>query len=217
MLTPRGVRTTSDPPGGTAMPTALRSTGRSAETCVSSVATTWRSRELMSARVKSSTSRHVVSASGPPSTATVMVTTRSVEIRIRRRTRDDLGVEAEPDAAHRADATCRRRAPVPPSSASLRRSHDMCMSRVFDVFISGSFHTSRRISSRETTCPACAMSTRRSSNSLLASPTSTPSTVTRRADGSSRTPPASSTSGARRRSSARTRASSSASRKGLPT
>ena len=51
------------------------------------------------------------------------------------------------------------------------------MSRVFEVFISGSFQTSRRISSRETTCPACASSTRSSSNSLLASPTSTPSTM----------------------------------------
>ena len=38
--------------------------------------------------------------------------------------------------------------------ASFRRSHDMCMSSVLEVFDSGPFHTSERISSRVTTCPA---------------------------------------------------------------
>lgn len=74
----------------------------------------------------------------------------------------------------------------------------MCMSRVFEVFDSRSFHTSARISSRLTTWPARLISTRSSSNSLFASCTSCRSTVTIRAPRSIRTPPASSTSGARR-------------------
>ena len=41
---------------------------------------------VRSARVMSSTSRHVVTASGAPSTSAVIVTTRSVDCRIRRRT-----------------------------------------------------------------------------------------------------------------------------------
>ena len=91
------------------------------------------------------------------------------------------------------------------------------MSRVLLVFMSGSFHTSRRISSRVTTCPARSMSTRSSSNSLFARFTSVPSTSTRRPDSSIRTPPTSTVSGVSLRSSARTRASSSASRNGLLT
>jgi hypothetical protein len=68
-----------------------------------------------------------------------------------------------------------------------------------------------------TTWPARWISTRSSSNSLLASVTSSPSTITCRAARSIFTPLTSIVPGAWRRSSARIRASSSASRNGFAT
>ena len=94
-----------------------------------------------------------------PSTSAVIVTTRSVDCRIRRRTVGSVVVEAEADAAHGRDPAARRRSCGAARTCACRAS---C-----DVFRSGSFHTSRRISSRVTTCPARSTSTRSSSNSLF--------------------------------------------------
>ena len=92
------------------------------------------------------------------------------------------------------------------------------MSSVLDVFMSGSFQTSRRISSRVTTWPARSSSTRSSSNSLLAS-ADLGAVDEHPAPGQLHPHPADlhRRPGCSRRSSARTRASSSASRNGLPT
>ena len=76
---------------------------------------------MRSARVMSSTSRHVVTASGAPSTSAVIVTTRSVDCRIRRRTGGQSWLKRKPTPR---TVAIRRSPPI------LRRSQDMCMSSV---------------------------------------------------------------------------------------
>jgi hypothetical protein len=71
-------------------------------------------------------------------------------ITLGRFTAHDLRVHRKPDRTPVTDADLTvedaiRALPI------LRRSQDMCMSSVLDVLSSGSFHTSRRISSRLTT------------------------------------------------------------------
>ena len=78
-----GCCTTSRPFDGTA---SCSSESGIVEPSASRRASTRSRSAVRSARVMSSTSRHVVTASGAPSTSAVIVTTRSVDCRTRRRT-----------------------------------------------------------------------------------------------------------------------------------